>query len=77
MTVEELVAHIYGQKVKLQEAGLSPKQVILSMDNWREIWAWHLSRGLMEQAPHMDYIQENSIFNLEVLIDHTEEVLVR
>ncbi|MBF9017399.1 hypothetical protein [Oceanispirochaeta sp. M2] len=77
MRAEELVAEIYRQKIELQKDGANPKQLILNMDAWRHIRAWHLARGIMEKAPHMDYITEDSIFDLEILIDAVEEPLVR
>ena len=73
MRAEELVAEIYRQKTELQNRGEKPSQVILSMEAWRHIRAWHLARGVMEQAPHMDYISEDSIFEMEVLIDGVED----
>jgi len=77
MRAEELVAEIYRQKLEVQDSGGSPRQVIMSMDAWRHIRAWHLSRGVMEQAPHMDYISDDSIFGLEVLIDQVPSLKVR
>ena len=77
MRAEELVAEIYRQKSEMQKEGGNPKQVILSMEAWRHIRAWHLARGVMEQAPHMDYITEDSIFEMEVLIDSVDKILVR
>ncbi|MDA3955167.1 hypothetical protein [Oceanispirochaeta sp.] len=72
MRAEELVAEIYRQKTELQREGKKPCQVILSMEAWRHIRAWHLARGVMEQAPHMDYIGEDRIFEMDVLIDGVE-----
>lgn len=77
MRAEEIIADIYRQKIELQKKGLNPGQVILNMDAWRHIRAWHLARGIMEQAPHMDYITEDSIFEMDVLIDSVKEPLVR
>ncbi len=77
MRAEELIAEIYRQKMTLQERGEKPCQLILSAEAWRHIRAWHLARGVMEKAPHMDYIQENSVFGLEVFFDNLETPLVR
>jgi hypothetical protein len=77
MRAEELIADIYRQKTELQKEGLNPGQVILNMEAWRHIRAWHLARGIMEQTPHMDYITEDSIFEMEILIDSVEEPQVR
>ena len=77
MRAEELIAEIYRQKTELQEQGKKPRQLILSHEAWRHIRAWHLARGIMEKAPHMDYIQENSVFGLEVFIDSVDVPKVR
>jgi acyl-CoA-binding protein len=69
MRAEELIAEIYRQKTELQNEGKKPHQVIMSMEAWRHIRAWHLARGVMEQAAHMDYIGEDRIFEMDVLID--------
>ncbi len=74
---EELVVEIYRQLSEAREKGEHPKELILSMDQWRQIRAWHAARGVMEQAPHMDYITEDSIFGLEVLIDRVNDPFVR
>ncbi len=66
---EELVVEIYRQLAAAREQGDRPDQVTLSMKQWRSIRAWHAARGVMEQAPHMDYITEDSIFGLDVMID--------
>ena len=77
MRAEELIAEIYRQKTELQERGETPRQLILSPEAWRHIRAWHLARGVMEKAPHMDYIQDNSVFGLEVFFDTIEDPQVR
>ncbi len=74
---EELVAQIYGQKLSLEEKGRTPREVILSMADWRRIRAWHLAMGQITHFPQMDYITEDHIFGLEVLIDQRETLLVR
>ena len=77
MRAEELLAEIYRQKIQLQQQGLTPRELILNMESWRHIRAWHLARGLMEESPHRDYIREDSVFELDVLIDTVEEPRVR
>lgn len=77
MRAEELIAEIYRQKTELQKDGLKPNQVILNMESWRHIRAWHLARGVMEQGSHMDYITEDSIFEMEILIDAVDKPNVR
>ncbi len=77
MRAEELVVEIYRQKSELQARNIKASQVVMSMEAWRHIRAWHCARGVMEKAPHMDYIHEDSIFGLEVLIDNLPEPLVK
>lgn len=73
MRAEELIAEIYRQKTELQKEGMNPERVVLNMEAWRHIRAWHLARGVMENAAHMDYISEDSIFEMEILIDTVEK----
>ncbi|MDC7234210.1 MAG: hypothetical protein PQJ58_13330 [Spirochaetales bacterium] len=77
MRPEELIAEIYRQKTELQQKGEQPREVILNMESWRHIRAWHLARGVMEKAPHMDYITEDTIFEMDVLIDTADLPIVR
>jgi hypothetical protein len=72
---EELIAEIYRQKIERQAAGLSGTQVIMSLTTWRIIRAWHLSLGQLESSLP-DYIGEDHIFGLEVMIDNREGVKV-
>ena len=76
MRAEELVAEIYRQKLSLQESGEKPVQVIMPPEAWEHIRAWHISLGVMDQAPHMDYISEDSIFGLTVVLKSTEMLQV-
>ena len=69
MRAEELVAEIYRQKLEIQNRGKKPRKVLMPREAWRYIRAWHISLGVMEQAPHMDYIKEDSIFGLTVELD--------
>jgi len=77
MRAEELVAEIYRQKRVLQESGEHPDTVILSLEAWRHIRAWHLALGVMENSPHKDYIGEDTIFDMTVLIDSSDSPIVR
>ena len=42
---EELVAYIYSRKVALQNEGGKPSKVVMNMECWRHIHAWHLAMG--------------------------------
>ncbi len=77
MRAEELVVEIYRQKKELQAHNSKASQVVMSMEAWRHIQAWHRARGPLERAPHLDYIHEDSIFGLEVFIDNVPAPLVK
>ena len=68
MRAEELVAEIYRQKLEVQNRGGKPVKVLMPPDAWEHIRAWHISLGVMEKAPHMDYITEEAVFGLSVVI---------
>ncbi len=70
MRAEELVAYIYSRKVALQNEGGKPSKVVMNMECWRHIHAWHLAMGMMEQAPHMDYISDDKMFEMDIYIDN-------
>ncbi|MDC7222620.1 MAG: hypothetical protein PQJ60_02700 [Spirochaetales bacterium] len=70
-----MIAEIYRQKTERQQAGLTGTQVIMSLTTWRIIRAWHLSLGQLKgNLP--DYIGEDHVFGLEVMIDNREGVKV-
>ena len=74
MRAEALVAEIYRQKLEVQTRGKKPEKVVMSPDAWAHIRAWHISLGVMEKAPHMDYISDDAVFGLKVEIT-TDSVL--
>jgi hypothetical protein len=76
MRAEELVAEIYRQKLEVQKRGEKPLKVIMSPEAWEHIRAWHISLGVMEEAPHMDYISGDAIFGLSVELDRTSPLTV-
>ncbi|OQY33018.1 MAG: hypothetical protein B6241_09270 [Spirochaetaceae bacterium 4572_59] len=77
MRAEELVAEIYRQKLDIQNQGGKPSIVLMSPEAWDQINAWHISLGVMVQAPHMDYITENSIFGLSLEIEKSSALTVQ
>lgn len=77
MRAEELVAEIYRQKLEIQNGGGRPCKVLMSPEAWDHINAWHISLGVMEQAPHMDYITDDSIFGLSVEIKPSSALSVQ
>lgn len=72
---EELIVEIYRQKKERTESGLSPSQVIMSMKTLRFIRNYHSSLGSLENSLP-DYIGEDTIFGLEIMIDNREGVKV-
>lgn len=77
MRAEELVAEIYRQKLEIQQSGGKPCKVVMPPEAWEHINAWHISLGTMEQAPHMDYITDDSIFGLTVELDRSAALTVQ
>lgn len=73
---EELIVEIYRQKSEHFRAGLKASQVIMSQKTWRIIRAYHSSLGILEgNLP--DYIGEDSIFGLDVMLDGREGIRVK
>ncbi len=72
---EELIVEIYRQKTERAEAGLSGTQVIMSMGTWKKIRSYHCSLGIL-RGSLPDYINRDTIFGLEVMIDDREGVKV-
>ncbi|MBN2627154.1 MAG: hypothetical protein JXA95_10850 [Spirochaetales bacterium] len=72
---EELIVEIYRQKTERTAAGLNGTQVIMSLANWRRIRAYHSSLGILKGSLP-DYINDDTIFGLEVMIDNRDGVKV-
>jgi hypothetical protein len=72
---EELIVEIYRQKTERAVAGLTGTQVIMSLTTWRKIRAYHSSLGVLK-GTLPDYINDDSIFGLEVMIDSRDGVRV-
>ncbi len=72
---EAIIAEIYRQFKELQEAGRTPRSVVMTMEQYRRIQRYHASLG-ETPAPTFDYISKYSILGLPVLIDSSSELRV-
>ena len=72
---EELIIEVYRQKIERTEAGLSASQVVMSQKTWRQICIYHTSLGKLKGSLP-DYINNDSLFGLEVMLDNREGVKV-
>jgi hypothetical protein len=68
MRAEEIVIELWRQLCALRSCGVSPGRIILSPENYRQVQAWHIALGELEN-PERDYISRHSIFGLPVFID--------
>ena len=73
---EEVILEIYRQKRQCIEAGVRPNRVILSMKQHRLLRWYHELLGNID-GPVPDYLQEDSIFGLEICIDNESDIEVR
>ena len=73
---EEIILEIYRQKKRCIEDGLKPEKVVLPMKMHRLIQWYHEILGNIE-GPVPDYIQEESIFGLQICIDNDSEISVQ
>ncbi|MFO8064416.1 MAG: hypothetical protein ACQETQ_03545 [Spirochaetota bacterium] len=69
---EELIALILKRRKEKEERDERPTRVVLSMRNYRKIRYYHATLGELP-AEHIDYISEDTIFNLPVYIDNSVE----
>ena len=72
---EEIILEIYRQKKRCLEAGKKPEKVVLSMNHHRLIQWYHELLGSVD-GPVPDYLQEDTIFGLEICIDNSSEIMV-
>ena len=70
---EECVAEVYRQLLEKQKAGSVPVRVIMSSHQYKSLQSWHKSLGAV-QGSVPDYISENRLFGLEILIG-SEDIL--
>lgn len=72
---EELIVNIYRDKINLQERGINPKRIVMPMESFRKIRAYHAGLGEI-QGQFGDYITEDEIFGIPVYIDNVDEIIV-
>ncbi|MDR1932540.1 MAG: hypothetical protein LBQ57_06950 [Spirochaetales bacterium] len=65
---EEVIAELWRQIQGARAAGKKPEKIILSIENYRTVQAWHAALGELTD-PEKDYITRYTIFNLPVFID--------
>jgi hypothetical protein len=70
---EEIVVEIWRRIRELREAGKRPAKIILSAEDYRRVWAWHIALGELSD-PSRDYITRDAIFNLPVFIQERVDV---
>ena len=72
---EEIILEIYRQKQQCLEAGIKPVKVVLPIKLHRLIQRYHELLGNID-GPMPDYLQEDSIFGLEICIDNDSKIVV-
>ncbi|MDA3811592.1 MAG: hypothetical protein PF518_14840 [Spirochaetaceae bacterium] len=70
---EELIVCIYKKKIELQEKGIRARQIIMPMEYYNKIKAYHINLGEIQG----DYITEDEIFGIPVYIDQIDEIYVK
>lgn len=75
MRPEEIIVEVYRQKTERQKRGDTPSRVILSGSQWDEIRRYKARLGELPDAA-LDYLGEDHLFGLEVLIDSVESCRV-
>jgi hypothetical protein len=69
MRPEEIIVEVYRQKTELLKQGIKPARVILAGSRWDEIRRY---KGRMGDLPDgaADYLGQDHLFGLEILIDN-------
>lgn len=75
MRAEEIIMEVYKQKLERQKAGLRCQNVVMNMDHYRCIQEYHRNLGSL-QGDLPDYINQDSLFGLEILIDNRRQTVV-
>ena len=68
LRAEELIIHIYKNKVVLGDRGIRASRIVMSMESYNKIRKYHLGLGEI-QGYWGDYITEDEIFGIPVFID--------
>lgn len=72
---EELIVTIYRDKLKLQEKGIQARRIVMPMNLYRRIKAYHAGLGDI-QGQYSDYITDDEIFGIPVFIDNVEGIFL-
>jgi hypothetical protein len=65
---EEIIAELWRQIRDLREAGKRPAKILMSVEDYRVVQAWHAVLGELSD-PARDYISKYAIFNVPVFIE--------
>lgn len=65
---EEIIAELWRQMRDLREAGKRPAAILMSVEDYRIVQAWHAVLGELSD-PARDYISKYSIFNVPVFVE--------
>ena len=68
MRAEEIIAEVYRQKKDLAESGGEARGVTMSMAQWRMLRDYRARLG-DPPGDMPDYLQEDSLFGLEIFIE--------
>ncbi|MDR1625894.1 MAG: hypothetical protein LBT33_05075 [Spirochaetia bacterium] len=66
---EEIIAELWRQIRALRAAGKKPQSVLLSVEDYRAVQAWHAALGELPD-PAQDYISKYAIFSLPVFVEN-------
>lgn len=72
---EEIILGVYKEKIECRNRGFVPRQVVMNMGQYRSIQNYHRRLGKLE-GDMPDYISQDSLFGLDILIDNREEISV-
>lgn len=73
MSIQEIVAQVYGAWLQLKERGQKPSWVLLNAERYRELQFWHRKLG---ELPAHDYIDPDHLFDIPIALDNTVEFAV-
>jgi hypothetical protein len=65
---EEIIAELWRQLREMRAAGKKPEKIIMSVETYRMVQAWHAVLGELSD-PSRDYITRHTIFSLPVFIE--------
>ncbi len=73
MSIQEIVAYVYGALMELRGRGQKPSWVLLNAERYRELQCWHRQLG---ELPAHDYIDPDHLFDIPIALDNSVEFAV-